>query len=276
MTPFWGEVIGTMILIVLGLGISAGSLLKRTYAYNAGWITTAIAWGLAVTMGVLAVGNISEAHLNPALTIAFAINGTFPWSDVPIYLAGQMLGAFLGAILVFLHYLPHWKETEDPITKLAVFSTIPAIRHTFSNLLNEILATFMFVLGLFIIGSQGVDPIREGLLVIVIVISLGGTTGALNPARDLGPRIAHFLLPIPGKGDSDWGYAWIPIIGPLLGGALGSVIYKGVFLGHISSWFWIVLGANIFVLLLAYVIGKKSSRDIDLRKGDIEPSKSAS
>jgi glycerol uptake facilitator protein len=264
MTPFWGEVIGTMILIVFGAGIGAGSTLNRSYAKDAGWITITICWGLAVTLGVFAVGSISGAHLNPAVTIALAINGTFPWTDVPGYIVAQMIGAILGASLVFLHYLPHWKATDDPGAKLGVFSTGPAIKHTVSNLMSEIIGTFILVLGLLFIGAnkftEGLNPFAVGLLIIAIGMSLGGTTGyAINPARDLGPRIAHFLLPIAGKGSSNWGYSWIPVVGPILGGSLGAVFYKAAFSGEVGSSFWFVIVGNVAVIILASVFGKKEN-----------------
>lgn len=268
MTPFVGEMIGTMILIVFGAGIGAGSSLKKSYSNNAGWIVITTAWGLAVTMGVFAVGSVSGAHLNPAVTVALAINGDFPWSNVPSYILAQLIGAILGSALIFLHYLPHWKATDDPATKLGVFATSPAIPHTFSNLLSEIIGTFILVLGLLFIGAnkftQGLNPLAVGLLIVVIGMSLGGTTGyAINPARDLGPRIAHFLLPIPGKGGSNWGYSWIPVVGPLLGGALGAVFYKSVFLGKVTGTLWVIVAINLIILLLAYVASKKQSSNMN-------------
>lgn len=262
MSAFMGEVIGTMILIIFGGGVVAGANLKKTFSFNGGWIVITIAWGLAVTMGVFAVGSISGAHLNPAVTIALALNGDFAWANVPSYIIAQLIGGFLGGVLVFLHYLPHWKETEDQGAKLAVFSTSPAIPHTFSNLLSEMIGTFILVLGLLFIGAnqftEGLNPIAVGLLIVVIGMSLGGTTGyAINPARDLGPRIAHFLLPIPGKGKSNWGYAWIPVVGPILGGSLGSVFYQMMFAGKTSGMLWGVLAVNIIVLILSYTLGKR-------------------
>ncbi|MED1469730.1 MIP/aquaporin family protein [Bacillus salipaludis] len=271
MTPFIGELVGTMILIVLGAGIGAGSSLKKSYSNNAGWIVITIAWGLAVTMGVFAVGSVSGAHLNPAVTIALALNGDFPWSNVPGYILAQMIGAIMGAVLVYLHYLPHWKETDDPGTKLGVFATSPAIPHTFSNLFSEIFGTFVLVLGLLFIGAnkftEGLNPLAVGLLIVVIGMSLGGTTGyAINPARDLGPRIAHFLLPIPGKGSSNWGYSWIPVVGPLLGGSLGAVFYKTIFLGKVTGALWGVIGLNLIVLFLAFIAGKKQKMNKNLKR----------
>ncbi len=231
MGPYLAEFFGTMLLVTLGDGVVASVVLKGTKSENAGWLTVVIGWGLAVTLGIFAVGNISGAHLNPAVTLAFAVNGSLPWSDVVGYISSQLAGAFVGAIIVWLHFLPHWKRTDDQATKLAVFCTAPAIRNTFSNLLSEIIATAVLILGLLFIGTndftQGLNPIVVGLLIVSIGLSLGGTTGfAINPARDLGPRIAHAVLPIFGKGHSDWGYAWIPVLGPILGGILGVYIFQ--------------------------------------------------
>jgi glycerol uptake facilitator protein len=233
---FLAELIGTAILIVLGDGVVAGVLLARSKAQNAGWIVITAGWGFAVAMAVYAVGSISGAHINPAVTIGFAANGTLPWGDVPVYLAGQFIGAFLGAVIVYLHYLPHWGETEDPGLKLAVFSTGPAIRSTGSNVVSEIIGTFVLVFGVLAIvanaapGDSGLTPLLVGILVFSIGLSLGGPTGyAINPARDLGPRIAHAILPIPGKGTSDWEYSWIPVVGPIIGGVLGALAYTALF-----------------------------------------------
>ena len=238
MSKFSAELIGTMILIILGDGVVANVLLNRSKGQNSGWIVIAIGWGLAVTVGVYTVGTISGGHLNPAVTIALATIGKFAWTDVPSYITAQMIGAFLGAVIVWLAYLPHWKETADPGAKLGVFCTAPAIRHPPSNLLTEIIGTFILVLGALAIPSPsnlnvelgfstGLGPLLVGLLVLSIGVSLGGPTGyAINPARDLGPRIAHFVLPIAGKGNSDWRYAWIPVVGPLAGGILGALFYR--------------------------------------------------
>lgn len=236
MSPFLGEIIGTMLLIVLGDGVVAGVLLNKSKAQNSGWIVITLAWGLAVAISIYAVGGVSGAHLNPAVTIGLAMIGKFPWENVPAYILAQMIGAFLGAVLVWLHYLPHWKETEDTDLKLAVFSTGPAIRSKSANLLSEIIGTFVLVLGILAIGANkftdGLNPLIVGFFIVSIGLSLGGTTGyAINPARDLGPRIAHFVLPITGKGTSDWGYAWIPVVGPILGGVLGALFYVVAFVG---------------------------------------------
>jgi len=234
MTPYFAEFFGTLFLILLGDGVVAAVLLKKSKSENAGWLVIVLGWGLAVTMTIYAVGNISGAHLNPAVTLAMAFNGSFPLDQVAGYIIAQFAGAFVGAILVWLHYLPHWKETMDTDIKRAVFCTAPAIRNTISNLVSEIVATAVLILALLFIGANefthGLNPIVIGMLIISIGLSLGGTTGfAINPARDLGPRIAHFILPIPGKGNSDWSYAWIPVAGPFIGGLLGVYVYNLVF-----------------------------------------------
>jgi glycerol uptake facilitator protein len=234
----WGaETIGTAILILLGDGVVAAVLLNHSKAQNSGWIVITFGWGMAVAMAVYAVGQFSGAHLNPAVTLGLAIEGATPWKDVPKYIAGEFSGAFIGAVLVWLAYLNHWAPTEDPGLKLAVFSTAPAIRNTVANIITEVIGTFMLVFVVLAIGANvganalhALGPLVVGLLVLAIGLSLGGPTGyAINPARDLGPRIMHAILPIPGKGPSDWGYAWIPVIGPLMGGALGALAFKAFF-----------------------------------------------
>jgi len=233
---FPSEVIGTAILILLGDGVVAGVLLAKSKAQNSGWIVITFGWAMAVAMAVYAVGRFSGAHLNPAVTLGLASIGVTPWSDVPVYIAGEFVGAMVGAILVFAAYMPHWKETEDPGLKLAVFSTGPAIRNYALNLVTEIIGTAMLLFGVLTIGgnkapgSSGLTPLLVGLLVFAIGLSLGGPTGyAINPARDLGPRIIHFILPIPGKGTSDWSYAWVPVVGPIIGGVLGALLYHWTF-----------------------------------------------
>jgi glycerol uptake facilitator protein len=230
-----------MLLIILGDGVVANVLLSRSKGQNAGWIVITTGWAIAVFVGVYAVGAISGAHLNPAVTVGLAAAGSFDWADVPLYIVAQMLGAFIGAVIVWLAYFQHWGATDDPGLKLAVFSTGPAIRNTVWNLVTEIIGTFMLVFGVlaidgasmtdasgstfaFNLGALGAIPVA--FLVWGIGLSLGGPTGyAINPARDLGPRIAHFLLPIPGKGDSDWGYSWIPVVGPIIGGVIAAVVW---------------------------------------------------
>ncbi|MGH3053130.1 MAG: MIP/aquaporin family protein [Gaiellaceae bacterium] len=249
MDIFTAELFGTAILIVLGDGVVAGVLLARSKAENAGWIVITFGWAMGVAMAVYAVGQFSGAHINPAVTIGFALTDITPWDDVPSYLLGQFAGAFIGAVLVYLAYLPHWRPTEDPGLKLAVFSTAPAIRSKAANLLTEIIGTFLLLFGvLAIVGhftedvsggigeavqatalGQAFVPLLIGLLVFAIGLSLGGPTGyAINPARDLSPRIAHAVLPIPGKRDPDWDYAWVPVVGPLIGGSLGALTYQAL------------------------------------------------
>jgi len=238
MSPALAEFIGTALLVLLGDGVVANVVLSKSKAQNAGWMVVASGWGLAVTLAVYCVGQVSGGHLNPAVTIAMAVIGQLKPELVPVYIAAQMAGAMLGATLVWLAYLPHWRETADPAAKLGVFCTAPAIRQTGANLLTEIIGTFVLVLGVLAILSpqnlkpkSGFDtamgPVLVGLLVLGIGVSLGGPTGyAINPARDLGPRLAHALLPIPGKGGADWGYAWVPVVGPILGGILGALCYR--------------------------------------------------
>jgi glycerol uptake facilitator protein len=244
MQTFLAEAIGTMMLVVLGDGVVANVILTGTKGEKSGWIVITTGWGVAVAMGVYAVGRISGAHLNPAVTIALATIGSFSWAEVPGYIAAQMLGAFVGAVIVYIAYFPHWRVTTDPGTKLAVFATGPAIRHTGANLATEIIGTAALLFGILAIAgneqtlmkpgdlnlsavfSRGLQPLLVGILVLGVGLSLGGPTGyAINPARDLGPRIAHAVLPIPGKGSSDWSYAWIPVVGPIIGGILGAGLY---------------------------------------------------
>lgn len=240
MSATLAELIGTMILILLGDGVVANVVLKQTKGNNGGWIVITAGWAFAVTVAVYCTTAISGAHLNPAVTLGMAVIGKFDWALVPSYIAAQMAGAFLGSVLVYLAYLPHWKVTNDPGGKLAVFCTGPAIRHTVGNLICEIIGTALLVLGVLAILSpanllpgsgfdKGFAPALVGVLVWAIGLSLGGPTGyAINPARDLGPRIAHFILPIPGKGGCDWGYAWIPVVGPIIGGIAGALLYTAL------------------------------------------------
>jgi glycerol uptake facilitator protein len=233
------EVFGTAILIILGDGVVAGVLLARSKSQNAGWIVITTGWALAVAVGVYAIGGLTGAHLNPAVTIGLASIGSVGWDVVPWYLVGEMVGAFIGAVIVFLHYLPHWAVTDDPGLKLAVFSTGPAIRNYAANLMSEIIGTFMLVFGVLAITNENnnvgaLAALLVGFLVWAIGLSLGGPTGyAINPARDLGPRIAHAVLPIPGKGTSDWEYSWIPVVGPIVGGILGAIAYNLVFTNYL-------------------------------------------
>ena len=231
MTPFIAETIGTCLLILLGNGVVANVVLNKTYGNSGGWIVITFGWAMGVFVGVYATAAASGAHLNPAITISLAFkNGD--WSNVPIYIAGQMLGAMMGSFLVWLHYRKHYDATEDVDGQMATFCTAPAIKNTFQNLLSEIIGTFVLVLGVLFISKPhdtlgALDALPVALLVLGIGLSLGGTTGyAINPARDLGPRIMFSILPIKGKRNSNWSYSWIPIIGPIIGGILAVVLFN--------------------------------------------------
>ncbi len=241
MTPFLGELIGTALLITLGGGVVANVVLNKTKGNNSGWIVICFGWAMAVYVGVFVSSPYSGAHLNPAVTISLAVAGKFEWALVGTYIIAQILGAMIGAFLVWLAYRSHFNETDDANGKLAVFSTGPAIRHPLNNLITEIIGTFVLVFAVLFIanpsitlnntdGKMGLGAIGAlpvAFLVLAIGLSLGGPTGyAINPARDLGPRIMHFILPIGKKRDSDWGYAWIPVIGPIIGGVLAALAYK--------------------------------------------------
>lgn len=234
MSTFLAELVGTMCLILLGDGVVANVILKKTKGGNSGWIVITWGWACAVLIPAMIFGGISGAHFNPALTIALAAIGKFAWADVPMYIIAQMIGAIIGAALVWIQYLPHWAETEDQGTKLGVFCTGPAIRSYGANLISEIIGTFalvFFILGLGTVDmAPGLGTYIVGLVILSIGVSLGGTTGyAINPARDLGPRIAHAILPIAGKGDSDWSYAWVPVVGPIIGALLGAFFFAAIF-----------------------------------------------
>lgn len=239
-SPFLGELLGTMMLVILGDGVVAAVLLQHSKAQNSGWIVITTGWAIAVLAGVFvatAAGS-ADAHINPAVTIGFALSsGT--WDKVPIYLPAQFIGGFLGAVVVWLHYLPHWAKTPDPALKLAVFCTGPAIRSLPANFVSEVIGTIVLLFVIAAIASKtvggtggmapGMIPYMVAMLVWGIGLSLGGTTGyAINPARDLGPRIAHALLPIPGKGSSDWGYAAVPVVGPIVGGLVAGLAILAV------------------------------------------------
>jgi glycerol uptake facilitator protein len=238
MTPFMAEMIGTMLLILLGDGVVANVVLNDTKGNNSGWIVITTGWALAVFVGITVAGPYSGAHLNPAVTIGLAIAGKFAWAQVLPYIAAQMLGAFMGAFLVWLMYYDHLQRTNKPGSVLAVFCTGPAVRNYVSNIASEIIGSFVLIFVVFYvtkgeiiatktaIGLGSVGAIPVAFLVWAIGLSLGGTTGyAINPARDLGPRIMHAILPIKSKGSSDWAYAWIPILGPILGAAIAAGLY---------------------------------------------------
>ncbi|GEK07212.1 aquaporin family protein [Schleiferilactobacillus harbinensis] len=229
-TEALGELVGTFILVLLGDGVVAGVSLNKSKAQGAGWIAITLGWGLAVTLGVYSAAFMGPAHLNPAVTLAFAVIGKFPWAWVAPFIIAQILGGFLAGVVVWIQYYPHWAATDDPATTLGVFATGPAIRSYFANFISEFIGTAVLIFGLLAFSrgkwTDGLNPIGVGILITAIGLSLGGTTGyAINPARDLGPRLAHAVLPIANKGDSDWAYSWVPIIGPFLGGIAGALIF---------------------------------------------------
>lgn len=232
MSPFLGELSGTALVILLGEGVVANVILNKTKGNNSGWIVIAFGWAMAVYVGVFVAAPFSKAHLNPAVTLAFAIIGKLEWNKVPYYILAQMLGAMAGSAFMWLTYRLHFNETQDADTKLGVFCTSPAIRHFPSNLVTEIIATFVLIFGVLYIAAPAnslgaLDALPVALVVLGIGLSLGGPTGyAINPARDLGPRIMHALLPIPGKRNSDWSYAWVPVVGPMIGALLAAIVFK--------------------------------------------------
>ena len=232
MTPFFGELIGTALLVTLGDGVVANVSLNRTKGHNGGWIVIAFGWAIAVFVGVFTSANASGAHLNPAVTIGFATLGKFDWEQVPLYIAAQFVGSLVGATAVWLAYRQHFNETMDGNAKLGVFCNIPAIKSPLNNFITEMIATFILVFAILHLATPAsslgaLDALPVGLLVLGIGLSLGGPTGyAINPVRDLGPRLMHFILPIPNKRNSDWGYSWIPVFGPIAGGLVAAVLFR--------------------------------------------------
>ncbi|AFU68656.1 glycerol uptake facilitator protein GlpF [Psychroflexus torquis ATCC 700755] len=239
MTPFIAEILGTAILILLGGGVVASCVLKETKSSGSGWIVITTGWAMAVFIGVLVAAPYSGAHINPAVTLALALEGSFPWKEVPVYILAQLIGAMIGSGTVYALFKDHFDASDDAAGKRAIFCTDPAISNTFRNLLSEIVGTFVLIIAVFYIsgaelhgensapvglGSVGAIPIA--FVVWSIGLSLGGLTGyAINPARDLGPRIMHFLLPIKGKTHSNWSYGWIPVIGPFIGAVLATLLH---------------------------------------------------
>jgi len=232
MTPFLGEFIGTGMLILLGQTVVSNVVLQKSKGFSSGWIVISFGWAMAVFVGAYCATGASKAHLNPAITISFAMLGKISWDIVPSYVAAQFLGAMAGSVVASLCFRPHFGVTADADAKLAVFCTAPAIRSPFDNLVTELIATFILVFGALFIASPGsslgaLDALPVSLLVLGIGLGPGGPTGyAINPARDLGPRIVHALLPLPGKRNSDWSYAWVPVVGPVVGGLLAALAYK--------------------------------------------------
>ena len=231
MNYFLGEFIGTAMLIVLGNGVVANVLLNKSKGQNSGWIVIVFGWSMAVFVGVYMSAAASGAHINPAVTLAFAWVGKISWDLVPAYIAAQVLGAMAGQLFVYIAYRPHYAATENTDLKMATFCTSPAIRSPFNNLFTEIIGTFILILGVLFIASPqsslgALDALPVALLVLGIGLSLGGPTGyAINPARDLGPRIMHFILPMKNKRDSDWSYSWIPVVGPIIGSIAAALVF---------------------------------------------------
>ena len=240
------EIFGTGLLILLGDGVVAGVLLAKSKSNNAGWIVITAAWAFAVFVGVVVAGPISGAHLNPAVTVGLAVSGGITWGQVPEYLIAEMIGAMIGAALVTIHYWDHFKATEDQGLKLAVYSTGPNIRNLPLNFVSEVIGTFVLVFVVLAFATNGsakglasLGALPVALLVFSIGMSLGGTTGyAINPARDLGPRIMHAILPVPGKGESDGGYSWVPVVGPIVGGILAALVYNAVWVTYMTKAAW--------------------------------------
>lgn len=231
---FMAELIGTAILVLLGDGVVANVVLKKSKGFNSGWMVIASGWAFAVAVPVFMFGTISGAHFNPAVTLALAVTGKFAWSQVPMYILAQFIGAFIGATLVLLSYYNHFEATEDKATKLGVFCTAPEIRNPKWNFITEFIGTFLLMFGILGISSSpfvdGLQPLAIGILIWAIGLCLGGPTGyAINPIRDFGPRFAHFILPVPGKGGSDWKYAWIPVVAPILGAIVSAIVYGIIF-----------------------------------------------
>lgn len=262
MNVYIAEFVGTAILALFGCGVVANVNLKGSLAKGSDWVVVSFGWGFAVTFAVYAIGQFSGGHINPAVTLGFAVAGDFAWGMVIPYIIAQITGAMFGAAIVWLHFMPHFKAEEDEGTKLGVFSTAPSYPNYVSNFASEIIGTFILVMGLLFIGAndftEGLNPLIVGFLITAIGLSLGGTTGyAINPARDFGPRLAHFFLPIPGKGISNFKYAVVPFVGPLTGGALGAAVYNTVFTGKSDIFLIVTIGATVLVLLFGVFLNKK-------------------
>ncbi len=258
MSVYLAEFIGTAILLYFGNSVNAATSLNQSYAKGSGWIITTIGWGLSVTFGIYAVGEISGAHINPAVTTSLALAGELEWNLVPGYILAQVLGGVFGATLTWLQYLPHWRKTEDRGTKLGVFCTSGAVNQKPANLISEMLGTMILIIGLMMIGAneftEGLNPLVVGGLITLIGMAQGGSTGyAINPARDFGPRLAHFILPIKGKGNSDWSYSWIPIVGPIVGGGAGAAFYYLIFKDGTSTLGWFAIGLLLLAIIYAVI-----------------------
>ena len=262
MNEFLSEAVGTFILILFGIGINAGSNLSKSFSNKESnsWAMGTFGWGMAVTLGVYAAGQFSGAHINPAVTLGLFSSGEIEFYTAIVYIFGQIVGAFSGCLIIYLHYLPLWSD-NDSDKVLGIFATSPSKPSKWSNLLSEIIGTFILLFGLKFIGinefADGLNPIVIGFLVCAIGLSLGGTTGyAINPVRDFIPRLAHFILPIPGKGTSNWSYAWVPVIGPIIGGVMGVSTFNFLFDNILSIYFVVSLSFFIIISILSFIENK--------------------
>lgn len=265
MNVFLAEFIGVTILIFIGCGVLAGNSLKESRTYKVGSLAINLAWGFAVTLAIYAVGDISGAHLNPAFTIAKALNGSFEWKLVPGYIVAQLLGAMFGSLLVYFQFLPHWEKVNNPEVKLNIFVTSPAIKNNFTNFISEYLITFILIFSLLVLDRNsfvdGLKPIVVGGLIFTLGVSFGGVTGAaLNPARDFGPRLAYLLLPIPGKGSSNFKYGWIPVLAPTLGGSTGAMINLALYDNIIDFRVLGIISMTLITFIIVKFTEKSESR----------------
>ena len=265
MNVFLAEFIGVTILIFIGCGVLAGNSLKESRTYKVGSVEITLAWGFAVTLAIYAVGDISGAHLNPAFTIAKALNGSFEWKLVPGYIVAQLLGAMFGSLLVYFQFLPHWEKVNNPEVKLNIFVTSPAIKNNFTNFISEYLITFILIFSLLVLDRNsfvdGLKPIVVGGLIFTLGVSFGGVTGAaLNPARVFGPRLAYLLLPIPGKGSSNFKYGWIPVLAPTLGGSTGAMINLALYDNIIDFRVLGIISMTLITFIIVKFTEKSESR----------------
>ena len=264
MNVYLAEFIGVTMLIFFGCGVLAGNTLKTSGSYQAGTVAINIAWGCTVAMVIYCLGGISGAHINPAVTIMQAVIGNFEWSLVPGYILAQIAGGMFGSLLVYLQFVDHWEKTDDPKAKLTVFATAPSIKNNVANFFSEYIVTFGLVFCILGLDTNafpsGLKPLAIGGLIFLVGTSFGGVTGAaLNPARDLGPRLAHFLLPIPGKGSSDFKYAWIPIVAPIIGGTTSGLVHIALYKGIVDYRLYSMIGLTVFTFLCIELASKNDS-----------------
>lgn len=269
MNVYLAEFIGVTMLIFFGCGVLAGNALKTSGSYQAGNVAINIAWGCTVAMVIFCVGDISGAHINPAITIMQAVKGSFEWSLVPGYILAQIAGGMFGSLLVYLQFINHWEKTNDENTKLTIFATAPTIRNNLANFFSEYIVTFGLVFCILGMDTntfpEGLKPLAIGCLIFLVGTSFGGVTGAaLNPARDLGPRLAHFLLPIAGKGSSDFKYSWIPIIAPIMGATTSGLVHIALYEGIVDYRLYMVLGSTIATFITIKLLSKDKKISNDL------------